>query len=499
MARGRTDRKCGVSEVKVEFAAHNQHLFRRLFAQAISIPFALVVLFGGAFVLEFYHLRTSASWVSHSEDVIRSAALLDDAVGDLETGAIGFVDSGNPSYLRYFDRAESSLSPLINALRKLVSDNPSQTKRIDELHVLIDGWHSKLAKLISSKKAGQRVAYPWSGPNDTLKDEVRIKISDFLKAEEDLKGSRTKETETISRFLISLGGIGLLIIGLLLAAIGVRQLRRLSLSYESLLARYRKNYEELKKAQAALEESNHHLKEANLDLARSNTELEQFAQVASHDLKEPIRTIITSLQLYLRENEDLLRNGSMIRLETAIGAGKRMQELISSLLSLSQLESKTAAAERFDCEKAVGQALLNLSAEVKANNATIEVGSLPTVVGSQIQYVQLFQNLIENAIKYRSDKNPMISIRADRSENGWEFSIQDNGIGVPPQYSKKIFEVFQRLHARNKYPGTGIGLAICKKIVETHGGSIWVTSQPEKGSTFVFKIPHPKVEQKNAS
>ena len=180
----------------------------------------------------------------------------------------------------------------------------------------------------------------------------------------------------------------------------------------------------------------------------------------------------------------------------AVDGATRMQQLIQDLLSYSRLTTKGKAFNFTQAEVACNSALENLHASIKESNAQVSIETLPGVFADTTQLTQLFQNLIGNAIKYRNERRPEIRVAAKPNGNEWTFSVQDNGIGIEPQYSERIFQMFQRLHTRAEYSGTGIGLAVCRKIVERHGGRIWVESQPGKGSIFLFTIP--RVEERTA-
>jgi signal transduction histidine kinase len=225
------------------------------------------------------------------------------------------------------------------------------------------------------------------------------------------------------------------------------------------------------------------------DLESSNKELQQFAYVASHDLQEPLRMISSYTQLLDRRYKDKLDTDAQEFIRYAVDGAVRMQRLINDLLDYSRVGTRDRAFEPVDTELILDQVLGNLSMAVEENQAVIEHENLPCVMGYPFQLRQLFQNLIINAIKFRGDAPPRIVISARKRGKKWIFSFRDNGIGIEPQYRDRIFLIFQRLHTRELYPGTGIGLAICKKIVERHGGSIWVESEPGKGSTFHFTIP----------
>ncbi len=238
------------------------------------------------------------------------------------------------------------------------------------------------------------------------------------------------------------------------------------------------------------------LKQAEADLARSidalkrsNAELEQFAYVASHDLQEPLRMVGSFVQLLAQRYKDKLDDDAKKFINIAVDAAARMQTLINDLLRFSRVTTRGQPFEHTDSKNILNQVLKDLSVSIQEAKAKISLGSLPTVYADPIQLGQVFQNLISNAIKFRSSADPEIHVDARRERDEWVFSIKDNGIGIDPKYYDKIFIIFRRLHSREKYPGTGIGLATCKKIVERHGGRIWVESEPDKGSTFYFSLP----------
>jgi PAS domain S-box-containing protein len=225
------------------------------------------------------------------------------------------------------------------------------------------------------------------------------------------------------------------------------------------------------------------------ELARSNEELEQFAYVSSHDLQEPLWMITGYLQLLQRRYQGELDDKADKYINYAVEGAFRMQNLINDLLEFSRVTTITREPEFMDCEFILNQVLSNLKVFIIENNATVSYDSLPEIMADSIQLVQIFQNLIINGIKFHDEKAPKIHISVEKKANEWLFSVQDNGIGIDPRYFKKIFEIFKRLHKREEYPGTGIGLAICKKIIEKQGGCIWVESELSKGSTFYFTLP----------
>ncbi|MBN1313796.1 MAG: substrate-binding domain-containing protein [Anaerolineae bacterium] len=230
-------------------------------------------------------------------------------------------------------------------------------------------------------------------------------------------------------------------------------------------------------------------KRAEQNLARSNQELEQFAYISSHDLQEPLRMVRSYLQLLERRYQGQLDADADEFIDFATDGAARMQSLIKALLQYSRVTTRGGPFEPTDCNKVLQHALANLDRDIEESGAEISSVALPTIPADGVQLIQLFQNLISNAIRFRGEKKPDIFIEAQHKYGEWLFSIRDNGIGIDSEYFEYIFRIFQRLHSGDKYPGTGIGLALCKKIVERHGGRIWVESDPGQGTTFCFTIP----------
>jgi light-regulated signal transduction histidine kinase (bacteriophytochrome) len=243
--------------------------------------------------------------------------------------------------------------------------------------------------------------------------------------------------------------------------------------------------DELKKAHDVLEAR---VKERTAELARSNAELEQFAYIASHDLQEPLRMVSSYVQLLGRRYQGKLDKDADEFIAFASEGAIRMQRLINDLLAYSRVGTRGKSFEEVNLEAVLARALENLQLALKEKSAAVTHDPLPTVFGDVGQLTQVFQNLIDNAVKFRADAPPRVHISARLEGSGYICSVKDNGIGIAPEFVNRLFVLFQRLHTRRDYPGTGIGLAICKRIVERHGGKIWVESRPGEGSTFFFQI-----------
>ena len=224
------------------------------------------------------------------------------------------------------------------------------------------------------------------------------------------------------------------------------------------------------------------------DLKRSNEELERFAYVASHDLQGPLRTISSYLQLLESRYSDKLQGDAKEFINYSVAGAKRMQRLIQDLLNYSRINTRPKAFTEVNLNEVMQVVIKNIESNVEASSAELRVDTLPTVVGDSNQLMQLFQNLIDNAIKFVKDRKPLVLVNFEDHKNEWIFIIRDNGIGIQQEFKEKIFQIFQRLHAETDFPGTGIGLAICKKIAHLHGGDIWFESEPEHGTAFFFSI-----------
>ncbi len=330
--------------------------------------------------------------------------------------------------------------------------------------------------------------------SQAVKDRVDFRISQ-LKANEDSIYyqsmdkwfSVNPEDSSVFKWLlwglvISAGVITLLVSGSLLLRSQVR-LRTKELTEE--IAERKRVQEALRHHEKQLEEMVATRTEA---LTRSNKELEMFAYITSHDLQEPLRMITSYLQLIEKRYFQNLDEDGKEFIAFAVEGAKRMQTLINDLLKYSRVGTKAKEFAPVDCNQVLADTLNNLEIAIVESQSRITSDKLPTVTGDETQLRQLFQNLVGNAVKFRGEKPPAIHVGVVSTDHYWEFSIRDNGIGIEPKYFERIFQVFQRLHGRNEYSGNGIGLAVCKRIVERHGGEIKVASIPGEGTTFTFTL-----------
>lgn len=251
-----------------------------------------------------------------------------------------------------------------------------------------------------------------------------------------------------------------------------------------------KSNRELEQAREMLTGANQKLNQLNGKLAESNGELENFAYVASHDLQEPLRMIKSYMALLKRRNQGTLDSDSLEFIRFAEDGASRMMQLIGDLLEYSRVSTQGKPIVETEVERIFSQVVGNLKVAIEESLAKVTHDPLPVVKVDPIQLERLLQNLVGNSIKYRDPQTvPEVHVSAEKRAEDWLFSVRDNGIGINPKYFDKVFGIFQRLHTRNQFSGTGIGLAVCKKIVERHGGKIWVESELGKGSTFKFTLP----------
>jgi light-regulated signal transduction histidine kinase (bacteriophytochrome) len=247
--------------------------------------------------------------------------------------------------------------------------------------------------------------------------------------------------------------------------------------------------DELRLALDRLKRTEQEREQRTLELARSNRDLEQFAYVASHDMQEPLRAITQFLQLLRTSYQGRLDKNADDYIHFAVDGAARLQALIRDLLAYARIDSEKKAFAPTDCEKVLDEALANVGARIEETGATITRDPLPTIEADSTQLVQVFQNLIWNAMKFRGPDTPQIHIGCRQEANEWVFWVRDNGIGIAPEFAERVFQIFKRLDTREEYSGTGIGLAVCKRVIERHEGRIWVESQLGQGATFYFKIP----------
>jgi len=274
---------------------------------------------------------------------------------------------------------------------------------------------------------------------------------------------------------------------------GEGELMQLARAFDEMAASLERRISERQRAEVELKALNDDLERRvavrTTELKRSNEDLEQFAYVASHDLQEPLRMVTNYLALLRQRYQGKLDTNADEFMTFALDGAERMQSLIVGLLSYSRVGTQGKPFEPIACEQVLARALGNLKIAIEESGAVVTHDPLPIIMGDPVQLTQLFQNLISNGVKFRGQQPPVVQIQVERKGHEWQIAIRDNGIGIAAKDFERIFMLFQRLHGRDKYPGTGIGLSFCKKIVERHGGQIWLKSEPGQGTTFFFTLP----------
>lgn len=413
-------------------------------------------------------LHQNAEWVAHTLQVLDRSNELSRAILDTEVKMRGFVITGDDAFLAKDAEADAAIREMIKSLREMSGDNPLQQKRLDALATDYAALGRIREEAIARrrKSLADAVAFITVGPMKKHLDGVRATVAEFREQERQLLGTREQDTVRAYRVAITFIVIN--------AALGLTGVAGCVWLLQRAIAIRSRNADSLRR----------HVD----DLAKSNAELEQFAYVASHDLQEPLRAISGCVQILQNRYKEKLDAPAEELIAHTVEGAARMRTLINDLLAYSRITTRGKQFTPTDAGAALKQALANLETSIQETQARITSDPLPTVDADMTQLAQLFQNLIGNAIKFAREKPPTIHVGV-RREDDWVFSVRDNGIGIAPEYYERIFVVFQRLHTRSEYPGTGIGLSICRKIVERHGGRVWVESERGQGSTFFFTLP----------
>jgi signal transduction histidine kinase len=459
-------------------------------------------------------------------DVIDPATLaaqqLDNALVNQETGVRGYALSAQQSFLAPYTDGVAGERAAISSLRQLTSQLPAATTHdLDSVISQAQDWRTRYAEPTISQvsRTGKPVLSPdiitGKADFDALRARVAVLQTDVASARSSAVATLNDAADTLDAVFIAVA-IGLAVIVLLLAlglrATAIRPLHRLAAQVRRvaggdfehevtargprevthLAADVNTMRERILQELSATREANADLQAHASELQRSNSELEQFAYVASHDLQEPLRKVASFTQLLQRRYAGQLDARADQYIEFAVDGAKRMQALINDLLAYSRVGRSDREPALVSSDAALTQARANLGEQIEATGATIETGHLPLVLAEMPLLIAVFQNLLSNALKFSGGKPPRVVITARRDEAFWLFSFSDNGIGIEPEYAERIFVIFQRLHERSAYEGTGIGLAMTRKIIEYFGGRIWLDTTVTEGTRFYFTLPMPE-------
>jgi len=478
------------------------------------------VVAGGIALVSLHDARNRV--INVIDPATLAAQQLDNALVNQETGVRGYALSAQQSFLSPYTAGVAAEQTAINTLRQLASQLPAKT--ISDLNSVTDqaqAWRTRYAQPTIAQVA--RTGKPVVSPDiitgktdfDALRATVATLQADVTSARSSALATLNDAGTTLDAVFIAVA-IGLALIVLLLAlglrATAIRPLHRLadqvrlvaggdfdhevtvrgSREVTQLAADVNTMRERILQELSATQENNAILQAHATELQRSNSELEQFAYVASHDLQEPLRKVASFTQLLQRRYAGKLDARADQYIEFAVDGAKRMQALINDLLAYSRVGRSDREPALVSSDAALTQARANLGEQIEETGATIETGHLPLVLAELPLLIAVFQNLLNNALKFSGEKAPRVVVTVRRDEPFWLFSFSDNGIGIEPEYAERIFVIFQRLHERSAYAGTGIGLSMTRKIIEYFGGRIWLDTTFTGGTRFYFTLPMPQ-------
>jgi signal transduction histidine kinase len=437
-----------------------------------------------------------------------------------ETGLRGYALTGEDDFLLPYQDGQLASDTLVAQLADLLSADPDHLALTERLAAAADRWRATAADPLIDQVARDGPGSVTEGQllaGKAVFDEVRVRYGEEIASLDVARAGARQQLDDSTRALMvaSVLAGAVLVAGAVAIQLALRRwvlapidelrgharevasghlgqpivvdgppdLRSLADDVEAMRERILADLEAVEASRIALEHQ-------AADLQRSNRDLEQFAYVASHDLQEPLRKVTGFCQLLQRRYHGQLDEGADQYIDFAVDGAKRMQRLIDDLLVFSRVGRTGDRIEPVPMGEVVAEARRRLDTALDDAGATLVAGPLPTVVGDRAQLTSLVQNLVGNAVKFRGEAPPVIELTAAHTDEGWQFRCHDNGIGIEPQYAERVFVIFQRLHGRDQYEGTGIGLALCRKIVEFHGGRIWVEpAAPEGGTTIRWTIP----------
>jgi signal transduction histidine kinase len=454
--------------------------------------------------------------VDRGSSALIQASHLETALLDQQAGIQGYALTGRADSLLPYSHGLAAQKTAVDALRSLVGDDPQDAADLAQVLARAEIWQARIARPAAVASA-KNLAGQWADEGKTLFDDLRAALGtqqrnlhqDWVAERSDLQEVRVQRNLVFGAIVtVIVVMAGLLFEGLRrgvttplerlaadthevaagrfdhpISSSGPSDLQQVAAGVERMRQR-------LTDELAFTDQARVQLSDQAADLQRSNAELEQFAYVASHDLQEPLRKVASFCQLLQRRYAGQLDERADRYIEFAVDGANRMQTLISDLLQFSRVGRVHDSYREIDLELVFTETTDSLSIAIEESGAEITQETLPVVSGDQTQFGMLMQNLISNALKFRSpDRPPRIHLSAERDDGQWRFAITDNGIGIDPAYADRVFVIFQRLHNREDYPGNGIGLAMCKKIVEFHGGTIAVDPGQDIGTRIVFTLP----------
>ena len=496
--------------------------------RSFGLLLALLLFLVGLSLYNFRLLGQASAYSTRSYQTLFESEALLQSLLNMETGVRGFLVTGEEPFLDPYDSGRANFGTHLANTRALMANVPEQMVRLDELERLQGKWNDTMLQPAIERRRGAQnlqealaTASARANERRAAMDEMRGVILRIEKQENVLlqaRGAQVQQRRRVFESILWGGGLFSILLTGALALFAARTAAQVAAAQ----AQLEKNNAQLTRAKAEVDAENERrraaeekLESAVQDLQRSNAELEQFAYVASHDLQEPLRAVAGCVQVLQKRYGGKLDARADQFIEHAVDGAQRMQNLINDLLSYSRVGTHGKEFADVSMEKTADNALRNLSERIAETGVEVTRDTLPDVWGDSGQLELVLQNLVSNALKFRGETEPQVHIghemrrvQSAPDANGQTqlseqpqhvFSVRDNGLGIEPQYFERIFVMFQRLHTRTEFPGTGIGLAICKKIVERHGGTIGVQSAPGEGATFWFSLPDHAAPESHAA
>ncbi|GGL08892.1 sensor histidine kinase [Deinococcus radiotolerans] len=494
---------------------------RQVLLRPFVLPFALLLGVGATITYGVNRNDQAVGLVLDAQTRLQLITDLAKQVSVMESGQRGYVITGQPLFLEPYENGKLTFQADVFALHDL-SVTPLQRTNLARVQALVNRWHEEAAqpeiraRQVSMSRAAERVS---GGVGRTLLNDARTVLDTMTTNESIRLSDATRASKSLLRLvqLLSVAGVLLSVTLILFTAYRVtRSVSRMLLSLNSAAQSIAQGHYDQRTPRMPVEELAHlgaqfdamasavqdrerqlrgaaeALRATNEHLERSNRELEQFAYVASHDLQEPLRTIGSYTELLARRYHDQLDDRARQYIDFTTSATLRMKTLIQDLLVYSRVRKAPRVTQQVDLNVLTSEITADLNAQIRSSGAHVQVEALPTVISSPDLLRHALQNLIGNALKFqRPGTAPHVHVRAERRPGRWVIHVQDNGIGIAPEYHDRIFGVFQRLHPMDEYAGSGIGLAVTRSAAEQLGGELWLDSVPGQGSTFHLALPDP--------
>ncbi|MDB6122496.1 MAG: hypothetical protein JWQ71_1489 [Pedosphaera sp.] len=480
--------------------------FKRIVRRAFLLPIGVMIVASIVLAWLVGYLLTVTNWVDHTDRVLAQANLSEKLILNLETGLRRYQITGNAAMLESFHQAEPEIERQLDILGRLVSDNPSQVQRVKGIHSALNEWKIFARDLMGRRERNEDYqGFKINAKEKTLMDTIQSNFENFIQIEAGLRKKRVDVVQQIDHTIQKFRFIVLIIIGLGIAYYVQRQLNHVARIYESTLETTRQKAEALQKSEASLKEAENRLrkyadeleqivKQRTVKLQETIAELEAYSYSVSHDLRAPLRAMQGYSKVLLDECGQDLKAEAQVYLKRIVVAAERMDRLIQDVLTYSRVARSELVLEPVDLGKLINEIIPQYPVLNFPKTQIVIDGPLPQVTASEASLTQCFSNLLTNAVKFvPEDRNPRVRIWAEQAGSCVKIWIEDNGIGIAPEYQNRIFGMFERIPSENAYEGTGVGLAIVRKAVERMGGQVGVESAVNKGSRFWILLPETKI------